>query len=122
MDHPAPIDLAPIYAAVGHAFNVVVCTIGVQVALHGAILALIIGIVGLICVKQRRPSGKPLLVVCRKLTIFCAIIAIPGVLTLAATGELPPVGHLRLNSFGLFGFWSLIIAHLSMEEMNYQWY
>lgn len=41
---------------------------------------------------------------------------------MVTAGKLPQVGTLQLNSIGLLGFWTLVILHLSMEEMNFEWF
>jgi hypothetical protein len=117
-----PFDLSATVHAVLQAFGIVICNIGFQVGVHGFILACLIGVAGLYCLKAGKRAGKPFLAVFRKVGIFCFFLSVPGAVSLAVSHQLPAVGHLRLNSFGLFGFWSLILAHLIMEEMNFQWF
>ena len=115
-------DLQATMALTWQALGTVVCTVGFQVAWHGLILSCLIGLLGLHMSYRGRPTGKPLLAVFKKVTIFCLILSSPGAVTLLTSGRLPPVGQLSINSLGLIGFWSLVIAHLSMEEMNFQWF
>ena len=115
-------DLGATMSVVWQALNAVVCTIGFQAATHGLVLALMMVIYGWFAQQRSRREGKPLIVVARKLCIFCGILAVPGLIALSTSGHLPPVNQLKLSSFGLFGFWSLVIAHLCLEEMNYEWF
>lgn len=108
--------------AVLNAFRIIACSVFFQAAVHGLILALAIGVVGVIFVRQNRPTGKPLIAVFKKLALFCGVLAIPGLISLITSGGLPVPGEMQINSFGLFVFWSLVIAHLCMEEMNFEWF
>jgi uncharacterized membrane protein len=115
-------DLQATMHVVGQALYAVVCNIGFQAALSGLFVALVIAIIALVSLKQGKPTGKPLLAVVRKITIFCVLLALPGAFTLLTQRQLPPVNQLVLNPFGLICFWGLVTAHLCMEEMNFQWY
>jgi hypothetical protein len=115
-------DMNATVEAVLNAMSVVACSVGFQAAVHGLILAFIIAVIGVMFVRQNRPTGKPLIAVSKKVAIFCAVLAIPGVISLATTGGLPAPGAMQINSFGLLVFWSLVIAHLCMEEMNFEWF
>jgi hypothetical protein len=115
-------DLQATVTMVGQALIAVICNVGFQAATAGLAVACVIAIIGLIAYKQGRRTGKPLLLVARKIAIFCGFLAIPGLLALLLKGQLPPVNQLVLNPLGLIGFWGLVTAHLCMEEMNFQWY
>lgn len=122
MPTPEPVDLNAVFSAVSNAFVSVICNIGFQVAIHGLMVALVICLLALISMKRGTKTGPPLMAVFRKLSLFCLALALPGALCLVTSGKLPAVNSLQLNSFGLIGFWSLVVAHLCMEEMNYQWF
>lgn len=115
-------DLQATVAMVGQAFIAVICNVGFQAATAGLAVACMIAVIGLVSLKQGRRTGKPLLLVARKMAIFCGFLAIPGLLALVFSGHLPPVNQLVLHPIGLIGFWGLVTAHLCMEEMNFQWY
>lgn len=106
----------------GHAFVAVICRIGFEAAMHGLAVAGIVLSVALFQFARKGKYGKPLMVVFRKLALFCSVLAIPGTISLLTTGTLPQVNTLQLNSIGLLGFWSLVTLHLCMEEMNFQWF
>jgi hypothetical protein len=115
-------DLGATVNMVLQAFTAVICNIGYQVAVAGLAVALVIGVLGFACHIRGRRSGRPLLIVCRKLAIICGCLAVPGLMAIFTQGRLPQVNQLVLNPFGLVGFWGLVTAHLCMEEMNFQWY
>ncbi len=115
-------DLEATIALILNALSAVVCTVGFQAAVHGLIVALIICLVALIAMKRQSKTAQPLLVVFRKISIFCVVLSVPGVICLVTSGKLPQVNQLELNSFGLIGLWALVTAHLCMEEMNHQWF
>lgn len=119
---PVTFDLAATLHAIGQAFIAVICRIGFEVAVHGLAVAFLVGILGLIFLQRQHKAGRPLLVVCKKLSIFCGVLALPGTICLLSSHVLPKVNTLQLNSIGLLGFWSLVVLHLIMEEMNFQWY
>jgi hypothetical protein len=58
----------------------------------------------------------------KRLSIFCALLMLPGIFSLIFAGGLPSTGVFSINSLGFIVFWSLICVHLSAEEMNYQWF
>ncbi len=115
-------DLSSALAAVSQALGAIVCHIGFLAAVHGLILSTALGGLGFVLLKKGRPAGRPLLVVFKKIAIFCLFLMVPGAIALIASGHLPAVGQLRLNSVGLFGFWVLVLAHFCMEEMNFEWF
>lgn len=117
-----PFDLQATFALVWNALVSVVCTIGFQLAVHGLIVAAVICLIALICMQRRSKAAAPLFVVVKKIAISCAVLAVPGAISLVTSGHLPPVNRLELNSFGLLGFWALVTAHFCMEEMNHQWF
>jgi MYXO-CTERM domain-containing protein len=109
-------------AGAWQAFQAVVCHIGFEAALHGLAFAVVLGLAGLVFIRRRQRFGRPLLAVCWKLSLFCLVLMLPGVLTLVLSGQLPPTGTLKISSLGFMAFWSLISLHLSAEEMNFQWF
>lgn len=117
-----PFSLEATCKAVADAFAIIVASVGFQVATAGLAVALVIGVLGLIALSQHKKTGRPLLVVTRKLAIFCGLLSLPGLITLLTAGRLPPVNQLSLHPLGLLGFWSLVTAHLCMEEMNFEWF
>ena len=100
----------------------VVCRIGASAALHGLIAAGVVFALAITLLSRGHRYGRPLLSVFKKITIFCLIIGTPGAICLLSSGRLPAVNSLELNSIGLLGFWCLVILHLCMEEMNFQWF
>jgi hypothetical protein len=98
----------------------VFCHIIFDWAVHGLIVAAILVIVSLVLSKRGHRLAKPFMVVGRKLAIFSAIFAAPGLFTLAVSGKLPAVGVYNINSIGYLSFWSLFCAHALGEESNYQ--
>lgn len=115
-------DLNATMASVEQAFTALICHIGFDAALHGLFMAVIIGIIGLWMFASKKKFGKPLLWVCAKLTIFCGVLMVPGLISLAMSGKLPTTGNLSVTSLGFIVFWSLICLHLSAEEMNFEWF
>ena len=115
-------DLDSTIKSVEQAFTALVCHIGFDAALHGLLMAIVIGIIGLWMSVGKKKFGKPLIWVCIKLTIFCVILMIPGLISLGITGKLPATGNLSVSSLGFIVFWSLICLHLSAEEMNFEWF
>lgn len=115
-------DLQATVDAVYQAIIGLICHIGFDAGVHGLILALIIGLTGLILTQKKTRFGKPLIAVFRKLALFCAIMMLPGIVALAVEHQLPSTGVLHVSSLGFIAFWSLITLHLSAEEMNYQWF
>ncbi len=109
-------------ALVGQAFAALICHIGFDAAYHGLIFAALIGVSGIIMGARGLRFGKPLVAVCKKLSLFCVLLITPGLLCLAITGQLPSTGTFQISSAGFIAFWSLICLHLSAEEMNYQWF
>ena len=115
-------DLQATLNAVGDAFTIVLCRIGFEAGAHGLLAASVVGMLGFYLWRKRHRAGRPLLMVCRKLVIVCGIMVVPGLIAMVTAGKLPQVGTLQLNSIGLLGFWTLVILHLSMEEMNFEWF
>ena len=104
------------------ALGVIVCHVVFDAGLHGLFMALIVGAIGYVCHLKGTKWGKPLLNVCKKLTIFCLAIMIPGFVSLLTTHQLPPVGVYNIHSIGFISFWGLICLHISAEEMNHQFF
>lgn len=98
------------------------CRIIFDWAVHGLAVALILVVFGLILLSRQNRLATPFMSVGKKLAIFCAIVAAPGLITLATTGHMPPVGVYNVNSLGFLSLWALICAHMLGEETNYQWF
>lgn len=108
--------------AVFQALGAIVCHVVFDAGLHGLFMALIVGAIGYACHVRGAKQGKPLLNVCKKLSIFCLALMIPGFIALLTTHQLPPVGVYNVHSIGFICFWSLICLHISAEEMNHQFF
>ena len=119
---PEKFDLQATLDMAGGAFQAVACHIFFDAALHGAAIAIIIGIIGAILWSRKNRSGRPLVMVCKKLLIACAVMATPGLISLMCSRQLPPTGAFQINSLGFIAFWSWITLHLSAEEMNFEWF
>lgn len=117
-----PFDLQATASMVVNALGAVVTTIGFQAAVHGLLVALVIAICAFVSHHRRGKWARPLFAVFKKVSIFCVVLGLPGAVSLLTSGKLPQVNQLELNSFGLIGFWSLVTAHLCMEEMNFQFF
>lgn len=117
-----PFDLGATCSMVFNALVAVISNIGFQAASAGLVVACVIGLLGYIALVRNQRQAKPLLKVFRKVAIFCCILGVPGVACLIFTGKLPQVNQLQLHPVGLLGFWALVIAHLCMEEFNFQWF
>ncbi len=98
------------------------CRIIFDWAVHGLAVAAFFFLFGTILLMRKNRLSKPFFAVGKKLGIFCAIVAAPGLITLATTGSLPPVGVYNVSSLGFLCLWSLICAHMLGEETNYQWF
>jgi hypothetical protein len=108
--------------AIGQAFQAVVCHVFFDAALHGLAIAAIFALLGVILLKSKPKIGKPFISVGKRLSILCAVLLVPGLISLALQGQLPSTGVFSINSMGFICFWSLICVHLSAEEMNFQWF
>jgi len=104
------------------ALGAIFCHVVFDAGLHGLFMALIVGAIGYACHLRGAKQGKPLMNVCRKLSLFCLALMIPGFISLLTTHALPPVGVYNVHSIGFICFWSLICLHISAEEMNYQFF
>ncbi|MBU6453210.1 MAG: hypothetical protein KGS72_15610 [Cyanobacteria bacterium REEB67] len=98
----------------------VFCHIIFDWAVHGLLVAAVLVIASLILASRHHRLSRPFMAIARRLAIFSAIVAAPGLFTLATTGALPAVGVYNINSIGYICFWSLICAHALGEETNYQ--
>lgn len=105
--------------AVQQALFAVTCHMLFDFAMHGLVLALALGVTGFFLNMKGNRYGKPLMNVCRRLSIFCAVLSSPGWLTLAIQHHLPPTGVYNVNSIGFIIFWSMVCVHGVAEEMNY---
>ncbi len=108
--------------AIQQAAYAVVCNIFFWAALHGLIMALVLGLVGFILFKRKIKLGRPFMSVCKRLSLFCALVMVPGLISLTTAHGLPPAGVANINSWAFIGFWGLICLHLSAEEMNHRWF
>jgi heme A synthase len=104
------------------ALGAIFCHVVFDAGLHGLFMAFILGAIGYVCHARGAKQGKPLLKVCKKLTIFCLAIMIPGFISLITTHKLPPVGVYNIHSIGFICFWGWICLHISAEEMNHQFF
>jgi heme A synthase len=98
----------------------VFCHIIFDWAAHGLIVAVILIIISFVLASRQHRLAKPFMAIGRRLAIFSAIVAAPGLFTLVTSGKLPAVGVYNINSIGYLCFWSLICAHALGEESNYQ--
>ncbi|SRR5579875_2630763 len=119
---PERFNLDATLAALGQAAGALVCHALFDAAVHGLAVAAAVAAVGLLIARRQSRLGRPLLAAGRKLGIFCAALAVPGLISLLTSGRLPPVGVFHFSSLGFVVFWSLISLHLSAEEMNFQWF
>jgi len=105
-----------------NAVYAVTCNICFWAAVHGILTAVSFGVIGFILFKRKIKVGRPFMSVCRKLSLVCLLLSIPGCISLVAAHSLPPAGVANINSIAFVIFWSLICVHLSAEEMNYRWF
>lgn len=91
-------------------------------AINGFLLAIVIALVALILSRTKHRFTKPLFSVARRLSIVCAVVAVPGVLYLIFTGKLPSSGNYNVTSLGYIVWWSMVSVHMCAEEMNFQWF
>jgi hypothetical protein len=101
-----------LYAVAGH-----ICF---EAGLYGLATAFLIAVSGLIVRSTR--YGVPLLVVSRKLALFCSILALPGALILAFTHQLPAIGAFKVWPLAYVIFWTWISLHLAAEEFNFEFF
>ena len=102
--------------------SAVVCHVAFDAAVHGLMFAAMLGLIGLVLSRQGHRFGRPLIAVCRKLSVVCVVLALPGGIAYAVSGHLPSTGSFQISSLGLIVFWTLISLHMSAEEMNFQWF
>lgn len=105
--------------AIQQAFFGVTCHMIFDAALHGFALALVLGAAGFILNLKKNRYGIPLMNVCKKLSLVCALLALPGAITFLILGHLAPAGVFNVNSVGFIIFWSWISLHTFAEETNY---
>jgi hypothetical protein len=105
--------------AIQQAMLGVICHMVFDFAVHGLAMALTVGAIGFVLNARKNRFGKPLINVCRKLSIFTLLLASPGAIAFFILGHLPATGVYNVNSIGFIIFWSLLCLHLSAEEMNY---
>lgn len=91
-------------------------------AVNGFVLAFIIACVALYLSRSQHRFTKPLFSVARRLSLVCAVVAVPGVLNLIFTGKLPASGNYNVTSLGYIVWWSMVSVHMCAEEMNFQWF
>lgn len=107
---------------VGQAATAVIGHCLFDAAVNGFVLALILACVALILSRSKHRFTKPLFSVARRLSMVCAVVAIPGVLYLIFTGKLPNSGNYNVTSLGYIVWWSMVSVHMCAEEMNFQWF
>jgi hypothetical protein len=105
--------------AVKQAIFAVVCHMTFDFAIHGLVLALVLGAAGFLLNTRGNRYGKPLMNVGKRVSLVCAALALPGVITFAIMHSLPPTGVYNINSIGFIVFWSMVCVHQCGEEMNY---
>lgn len=91
-------------------------------AKNGFVLAFIIACVALFLSRTKHRFTKPLFAVARRLSLVCAVVAVPGVLYLLFTGKLPNSGNYNVTDLGYIVWWSMVSVHMCAEEMNFQWF
>jgi hypothetical protein len=101
-----------LYAVVGH-----ICF---DAGLYGLVTAVLIAISG--GITHSTKYGAPLLVVSRKLAIFCGILSAPGAIILATAHQLPSIGSFQVTPIAFIIFWSWISLHLAAEEFNFEFF
>jgi hypothetical protein len=84
---------------------------------HGLFMAAFMAIAGLVLVRKNPTLHKALLLVARRIAVFCAVISLPGIMCLIFYGKLPDAGVFNINSMGFICLWSLICVHLFAEEV-----
>ncbi len=117
-----PFSLQATLDAVGQAMAGILCHMFFISALHGLGLSLILALIGFGLFQQKHRFGAPLLSVARRFAILCLIVMVPGVISLLATGKLPPAGVFNVNSIGFIVFWGMVLTHMIGEEMNHAWF
>lgn len=105
--------------AIQQALFAVICHMLFDFAMHGFVLAISLGLLGFFMNLRGNRYGKPLMNVCRRLSIFCLALSSPGWITLLVQHHLPPTGVYNVNSIGFIIFWSMVCVHGVAEEMNY---
>lgn len=122
MDGTETFNLSNTIASVQKALYGVVGNIIFAAALHGFTMAVVVLSVGLILSMRKLRFGKPLIAVGTRVILICLVLMTPGIIALITSGHLPSAGVFNANSLGFIVFWSLVLLHLSAEEMNYQWF
>jgi len=118
MDSTSPkFDLHTTLEAIGQAGVAVVCHMFFKFALHGLFMATLLALIGTVLFKRNHAYGQPLLVVAKRIAIFCLLLAVPGGCSLLFYGKLPDAGVFNVNSIGFICLWSLICLHFSAEEI-----
>lgn len=91
-------------------------------AVAGFVLALVLALVALVLSRSKHRFTKPLFSVSRRLSMVCAVVAVPGVLYLIFSGKLPNSGNYNVSFLGYIVWWSMVSVHMCAEEMNFQWF
>lgn len=107
---------------VGQAATAVIGHCLFDAAVNGFVLALIIACTAMFLSRTKHRFTKPLFSVARRLSMVCAVVAIPGILNLIFTGKLPNSGNYNISSLGYIVWWSMVSVHMCAEEMNFQWF
>ena len=105
-------------ATIGQAMQAVFSHMLFDFALHGLILALVLAIIGFYFLQNKHPYGLPIIRVSKRLSVFCLVFALPGILYLTIHHCLPNAGVFSFNSIGILCFWAWVSAHLAAEEVN----
>jgi hypothetical protein len=103
--------------AAEQAFIAVSCHMLFKFAIHGLLLALPLAMIGILLSWRRSRFGASLTRVAKKTSIFCVVLALPGIACLVIYGKLPDAGVFNFNSVGLVCLWSLIYLHLSAAQI-----
>lgn len=122
MDGSETFNLSKTIASIEQAIYAVVGNIIFAAALHGLTMAIVVLSVGSIFFARKQRFGKPLMAVGTRVALICLVLMAPGTIALITSGHLPPAGVFNVSSLGFIVFWSLVLLHLSAEEMNHQWF
>jgi hypothetical protein len=113
----ANFDLHATIQAVQQAIVAVTCHMLFSFALHGLFLAFVVAALGFLLAIGKHRFAPSLIKVAQRTSIFCLLLALPGIASLIFFGKLPDAGVFNFNSVGLICLWSLIYLHLSAAEI-----
>lgn len=103
--------------ATEQALIAVTCHMLFKFALHGLFMACVVAILGFLLAAKKHSFAPSLIKVAERTSIFCLILALPGLISLLFLGKLPDAGVFNFNSVGLICLWSLIYLHLAAVEI-----